>query len=37
MNRNERRPEIDPTTIILGLGYATSLIVMIGYVATLFL
>lgn len=37
MTRNERRPELDPATIILGLGYATSLIVIIGYVATLFL
>jgi hypothetical protein len=33
----EQRPEFDPATIILGLGYATSLIVAIGWVATLVL
>ena len=37
MARNERNDEhlnIDPATIILGIGYATSLFVAIGWVAT---
>jgi hypothetical protein len=37
MTYKERKPELDPTIIILGLGYATSLFVMIGWLATLFL
>lgn len=37
MTYEEQRPELDPATIILGLGYATSLLVTIGWVATLVL
>jgi len=35
MTYNEQKPELDAQMIILGLGYATSLIVAIGWVATL--
>lgn len=37
MTYNENRDpnlDIDPATLILGLGYATSLIVVIGWVAS---
>lgn len=37
MTYDENRFELDPVTIVLGLGYATSLIVLIGWVATLVL
>jgi len=37
MTYDEQRIELDPATIVLGLGYATSLIVLIGWVATLVL
>lgn len=37
MTYEEQRPELDPATIILGLGYAASLLVTIGWVATLIL
>ncbi len=37
MTYDEQRIELDPVTIVLGLGYATSLIVLIGWVATLVL
>jgi hypothetical protein len=32
--RNDERLDIDPSMIILGIGYATSLCVAIGWVAT---
>ena len=32
--RNDENLEINPSTIILGIGYATSLCVAIGWVAT---
>lgn len=32
--RNNENLDIDPSTIILGIGYATSLCVAIGWVAT---
>ena len=32
--RNDERLDIDPSTIILGIGYATSLCVALGWVAT---
>jgi len=34
MTYDEQKPELDSVTIILALGYATSLIVVIGWVAT---
>lgn len=37
MSRNDQTDQmldIDPSTIILGLGYATSLLVAIGWLAT---
>jgi len=37
MTYDEQRPELDSATIVLGLGYATSLISVIGWVATLVL
>ncbi len=37
MTYNEQKLELDPELIILGLGYATSLIVAIGWVASLVL
>lgn len=37
MTYDEQKPDLDPATIILSLGYATSLIVVIGWVATLVL
>ena len=32
--RNETQLDIDPSMIILGIGYATSLCVAIGWIAT---
>jgi len=37
MTYEEQKTELDSITIILGLGYATSLIVIIAWVATLVL
>ena len=37
MTYDEQNPELDSQLIILGLGYAVSLIVFIGWVATLVL
>jgi hypothetical protein len=37
MTYDEQKLELGPQIIILGLGYATSLIVAIGWVATLVL
>ncbi len=37
MTYNEKKPTLDPQTIIVGLGYATSLLVSIGWIATLML
>jgi len=37
MTYEEQKTELDSITIILGLGYATSLIVIIAWVATLIL
>ena len=37
MTYNEKKPNLDPQTIIMGLGYATSLLVAIGWIATLML
>ena len=34
MTYNEQKLELDPTLIILGLGYASALLVAIGLVAT---
>ena len=33
MTYNEQKLELDPTLIILGLGYASALLVAIGWVA----
>lgn len=35
MTYNEQKLELDPAMIILGLGYATALLVAIGWIATL--
>jgi hypothetical protein len=35
MTYDEQNQDLDPTIIILGLGYATALMVIIGWVATL--
>jgi len=35
MTYDEQKQDLDPTIIILGLGYATALMVIIGWVATL--
>jgi hypothetical protein len=35
MTYNEQKQDIDPQMIVLALGYATSIIVAIGWVATL--
>ena len=35
MTYDEQQQDLDPTIIILGLGYATALMVIIGWVATL--
>jgi hypothetical protein len=35
MTYDEQKQDLDPTIIILGLGYATTLLVIIGWVATL--
>ncbi len=37
MTYDEQRIELDAETIVLGIGYATGLIVLIGWVATLVL
>ncbi len=37
MTYNKQKPKLDPEMIIMGLGYATSLLVAIGWVATLVL
>jgi hypothetical protein len=37
MTYDEQKPELDSQLIILGFGYATSLVVLIGWVATLVL
>ena len=37
MTYDDQRNELDPVSIVLGLGYATSLIVLIGWLATLVL
>jgi len=34
MTYDEQRLDLDPTLIILGLGYASALLVAIGWVAT---
>lgn len=34
MTYDEQKPELDPTMIILGLGYATSLLVLVGWIAS---
>ena len=35
MTYDEQKQDLDPTIIILGLGYASILLVIIGWVATL--
>ena len=35
MTYNEQNLDLDPTIIILGLGYASTLLTIIGWVATL--
>jgi preprotein translocase subunit Sec61beta len=35
MTYDEQKLDLDPTLIILGLGYATALLVIIGWLATL--
>ena len=35
MTYDEQNQDLDPTIILLGLGYATTLMVIIGWVATL--
>jgi len=35
MTYDEQKLDLDPTLIILGLGYATALLVTIGWLATL--
>jgi hypothetical protein len=35
MTFDEQTQDLDPTIIILGLGYASALLVIIGWVATL--
>lgn len=35
MTYDEQKQDLDPTIIILGLGYASTLLVIIGWVATL--
>ncbi len=37
MTYNEQKLEIDATTIVLGLGYMTSLLVLVGWMVTLIL
>ena len=37
MTYNKQQPKLDPEMIIMGLGYATSLLVAIGWIATLVL
>jgi hypothetical protein len=34
MTYDDQKLDLDPTMIILGLGYATALLVIIGWVAT---
>ncbi len=35
MTYDEQMQDLDPTIIVLGLGYASALLVIIGWVATL--
>jgi len=35
MTYDEQKQDLDFTMIVLGLGYATSLLVLVGWVATL--
>jgi hypothetical protein len=35
MTYDEQKQDLDPTIIIMGLGYASALLVIIGWVATL--
>jgi len=35
MSYDEKKPELDPGIIILGLGYASAILVLIGWVATI--
>lgn len=35
MTYDEQKQDLDPSIILLGLGYATTLLVIIGWVATL--
>jgi len=35
MTYDEQEQDLDPTIIILGLGYASALLLIIGWVATL--
>ena len=35
MNHEHQKPDLDPSIIVLGLGYATSFLVAIAWVATL--
>jgi len=35
MTYDEQKQDLDPTIIILGLGYASTLLAIIGWVATL--
>jgi hypothetical protein len=35
MTYDEQNQDLDPTIIILGLGYASAFLVLIGWVATL--
>ena len=35
MTYDEQKLDLDPTIIILGLGYASALLIIIGWVATL--
>jgi len=35
MTYDEQKLDLDPTLIILGLGYASALLIIIGWVATL--
>ncbi len=34
MTYDEQKPDLDPTIVILALGYASALLVVIGWVAT---
>jgi hypothetical protein len=37
MTYEEQNQELDPTMIVLGLGYATGLLMLVGWVAALVL